>query len=333
MERVTTDSENVLRARLHWVQIYERTRDAGLTCRRCGISRPTLRKWWQRYSVHGQEGLRSHSRRRHNLPPRKVTAHWEKEILRMRRKRRLGPRRIQSELRRNGKFSLSTATIWKVLHHHQVASLRRPYRPMQPVRYSRPVPGERVQMDTCKIGPNLIQFTAIDDCTRIRVLGIYPARTVENAVLFFQERVLEEFPFPIQRIQTDRGAEFFGTAFQLALREHQIKFRPNRPRAPHLNGKVERSQQTDKVEFWPTVRLNTSLSSIEQDVELWQHYYNWERPHFSLDGQPPMDRFLSLTQQTPFSDELTKEYQEESEPFRERDYRLDLRLLKLKRCR
>ncbi|WP_435370220.1 helix-turn-helix domain-containing protein, partial [Acinetobacter indicus] len=24
--------------------------DAGLVCRRCGISRPTLRKWWKRYS-------------------------------------------------------------------------------------------------------------------------------------------------------------------------------------------------------------------------------------------------------------------------------------------
>ena len=43
------DSEAVLKARLTWVQMYERTGDAGLTCRRCGISRPTLRKWSSRY--------------------------------------------------------------------------------------------------------------------------------------------------------------------------------------------------------------------------------------------------------------------------------------------
>jgi len=28
--------------RLGWVKIYEQTQDAGLTCRKCGISRPTL---------------------------------------------------------------------------------------------------------------------------------------------------------------------------------------------------------------------------------------------------------------------------------------------------
>jgi transposase InsO family protein len=44
-------------------------------------------------------------------------------------------------------------------------------------------------------------------------------------------------------------------AFQEALRRNCIKFRPNRPRAPHLNGKVERSQQTDWVEFYATVDL------------------------------------------------------------------------------
>lgn len=33
------------RARLAWVLLYEETGDAGLTCLRCGISRPTLRLW------------------------------------------------------------------------------------------------------------------------------------------------------------------------------------------------------------------------------------------------------------------------------------------------
>ena len=40
-------------ARLVWVRMYERTGDAGLTCRRCGVSRPTLRKWWRRYRAAG----------------------------------------------------------------------------------------------------------------------------------------------------------------------------------------------------------------------------------------------------------------------------------------
>lgn len=56
-------------------------------------------------------------------------------------------------------------------------------------------------------------------------------------------------PVPVQRIQTDRGDEFFGMPFQRAMMDHSIKFRPIRPYSPHLNGKVERSQRTDRVEF------------------------------------------------------------------------------------
>lgn len=41
----------------------------------------------------------------------------------------------------------------------------------------------------------------------------------------------------------------FDTEFQLALKRNCIKFRPVKPRSPHLNGKVERSQMTDKIEF------------------------------------------------------------------------------------
>lgn len=42
-------------ARLTWVRMYEQTGDAGLTCRRCRISRPTLRKWWRPYLAEGVE--------------------------------------------------------------------------------------------------------------------------------------------------------------------------------------------------------------------------------------------------------------------------------------
>ena len=37
--------------------------DAGLVCRRCGISRPTLREWWRRYQAEGIVGLEERSRR------------------------------------------------------------------------------------------------------------------------------------------------------------------------------------------------------------------------------------------------------------------------------
>lgn len=179
-------------------------------------------------------------------------------------------------------------------------------------------------MDTMKVGPKLYQFAAVDDCTRLRVLGLYPARTAENAVDFLVERVLEEFPFPIQRIQTDRGGEFFGLKFQQALRDNFIKFRPIRPGTPHLNGKVERSQQTDRIEFWAIADLHDP--KLPEQLEEWQMYYNWHRPHTALNGKTPMDVCCALLQETPYWEDIYEGYDPSKELFRERDYKLDCQL-------
>ena len=53
-------------------------------------------------------------------------------------------------------------------------------------------------MDTMKIAPGVYQYTAIDDCSRWRVLGVYPRRAAKYTPQFL-ERVVEEMPFPIQR--------------------------------------------------------------------------------------------------------------------------------------
>jgi len=95
---------------------------------------------------------------------------------------------------------------------------QKPKRKKKHKRYQKEVPGERVQIDTCKIRPGMYQFTAVDDCTRYLVVEIYPRRTAKNTLLFL-EKVCEEMPFPIQRIQTDRGTEFFAHKVQERLLE------------------------------------------------------------------------------------------------------------------
>ncbi len=92
-------------------------------------------------------------------------------------------------------------------------------------------------------------------CTRYKVMALYPRRTAENTIKFL-DKVIEETPFPIQRIQTDRGREFFAYKVQECLMRWGIKFRPVKPRSPHLNGKVERSQRTDFDEFYAAVPLD-----------------------------------------------------------------------------
>ena len=95
-------------------------------------------------------------------------------------------------------------------------------------------------------------------------------------------------PFPEQRVQTDRGRKFLARAVQQWLMDHCIKFRPSKTTAPHLNGKVARSQKTDREEFWATADLNSP--DLELRVAEWQHDYNWDRPHESLNGQTPIER-------------------------------------------
>ena len=317
-----------IQQRLKWIKLYQETNNAGLVCLRCDISRPTLRKWWSRYQEQGLDDLKSLSKRPHSSPNQKVSPELEAKILVLRKSRNLGARQIQSELLRNEQIKLGLATIHKVLKKHQVDPIVIYRRKSDFKRYSKPIPGERVQMDTCKIAPNLYQYTAIDDCTRYRVLRLYKRRTAANTIDFV-ESVIEEMPFPIQRFQTDRGTEFFAEKVQKLLMRYKIKFRPNKPASPHLNGKVERSQKTDKAEFYATVDLKSE--EIHEQLAEWQHYYNWERPHSAHNGKTPIERYFEVSEQTPFSDEIEDFYQAHNERVQLSNYRRDLEIAKLKR--
>ena len=88
-----------------------------------------------------------------------MTAQDQSTILRLRGEGN-GARRIQTELRLFEQTEFSLATIHKVLTAANVKPLIRPKRSHVPQRYSRPVPGDRVQMDTMKIAPGVYQYTA-----------------------------------------------------------------------------------------------------------------------------------------------------------------------------
>jgi transposase-like protein len=50
----------------------------------------------------------------------------------------------------------------------------------------------------------LYQFTAIDDCTRIRVLKVYDGCNQRTAIRFMDD-VLRRLPFRVHVVQTDNG--------------------------------------------------------------------------------------------------------------------------------
>jgi len=137
-----------IKQRLKWIELYEETNNADLVCRRCGISRPTLRKW---YKEKGRDGLQDVSRRPHSSPNTKINNRIEESILKLRKDRKLGARRIQNELLRKHNFQLSLASIHKVLTKHEVKPIVFQRKKKDFIRYQRLIPGDRVQMDTVKL--------------------------------------------------------------------------------------------------------------------------------------------------------------------------------------
>jgi hypothetical protein len=59
------------------------------------------------------------------------------------------------------------------------------------------------------------------------------------------------------------------------------------------NGKVEGSHRTDQKEFY---QLLTYTDNVDLNTKLkaWESFYNYDRPHISLEGKTPYEVMMSL---------------------------------------
>ncbi len=152
------------------------------------------------------------------------------------------------------------------------------------------VPGEKVQIDVKEVpynclrgsvrrdGKHLYQWTAIDECTRIRFVYGFEEHTPENSVKFLN-MLVKVFPFKIQTIQTDNGTEFtykyISETEKCPFEERLEKLKINHilipPRTPWHNGKVERSHRNDQRYFydWETFR------NVEELNEKLKYHLKW----------------------------------------------------------
>ena len=278
-------------------------RGVAQTCRHFGLSRKTFYKWKARYKSHGEAGLCDRPRIPHESPhatPRAVVS----KILYLRQRYHFGPGRTANYLKRFHHLAVARSTVHRILVRYGMNRLPANQKP-RPTgrpwkRYEKPQPGHRVQVDVKFLERiagsrrRLYQFTAIDDCTRIRVLKIYDACNQASAIRFVDE-VIRRLPFRVLVVQTDNGAEF-QSGFHWHLEEQDIRHVYIRPRTPRLNGKVERSHRVDQEEFYQLL----DKDGIADDIHLfndklreWEDYYNYHRPHGALDGQTPYERLLA----------------------------------------
>lgn len=73
-----------------------------------------------------------------------------------------------------------------------------------------------------------------------------------------------------------------------------------------MNGKVERSQQTDKTEFWNLIDLSDKTLDLNVMAMEWQEFYNKKRPHSSLNGKTPMQKLKSVKHLVPIQPDVSE---------------------------
>ena len=283
----------------------ETSRNVARTCRHFGISRQAFYKWKRRFDEFGAAGLYDRPRAPHRSP-RATPPVVASKIVYLRQTYHFGPGKIADYLQRFHQIAVARSTVHRILRHHGMNRLpanqkHRPHRERWQ-RYEKPQPGHRLQLDVKFLEripgtrKRLYQFTAIDDCTRIRVLKVYDACNQRTAIRFFDD-VRHRLPFRIHVVQTDNGAEF-QSQFHWHLEGLDIRHVYIKPRSPHLNGKVERSHRVDDQEFYQLLDqdgITDDIQLFNEKLREWEDYYNYHRPHGALGGQTPYERLVEKT--------------------------------------
>ena len=258
--------------------------------RKYGVSLSSVKRWCKRYDG-TWKSLVEKSHRPHSHPNRH-TEREERQIKNSFKKcyARYGWDGVYSDLTRKG-YSRSFSGM---VYAAKRLGLTEEPKPKKKNRKSRRypeilVPGEKVQIDVKEVpynclrgkvlrdGKHLYQWTAIDECTRMRFVYGFEEHTPENTVKFLK-MLIKAFPFKIQTIQTDNGTEFTykyiseteTSPLDKVLNRLGIKHKLIPPRTPWHNGKVERSHRNDQRYFydWETFRNVDELNEkLEKHLE------------------------------------------------------------------
>jgi len=135
-----------------------------------------------------------------------------RRLRRWRRRTGYGARRLAWHLRRKGVPHVpSVYGIHRVLQRAGLLTRHRT-RPKHRQRYVMPRPGDCVQVDIKYVpyrvdGGQVFQYTALDDCTRLRVARFFPELT-NSAALAFLATLRAAFPFLLKTVQTDNDSTF-----------------------------------------------------------------------------------------------------------------------------
>ena len=258
-----------------------------------GVSLSSIKRWCKRYDGTWQSMLEK-SHRPHSHPKRH-TPKEEKQIKNSFKKcyARYGWDGVYDDLLCKG----YTRSFSGMVYAAKRLGLKEVKQPKKKSRVHRRYPellepGEKVQIDVKEVPYNclrgkvlrdekhLYQWTAIDECTRMRFVFGFEEHTPENSVRFLS-MLIKVFPFKIKTIQTDNGTEFTYKfisddkicPFDKALTKLGINHKLIPPRTPWHNGKVERSHRNDQRYFydWETFKSVEELNDKLAKHLIWSN--------------------------------------------------------------
>ncbi len=251
------------------------------------ISRTSIYRWKERYDG-SVESLYERSHRPHSHP-RQHTAEELRLIKQVwSHNKGLGLVCLHMVLEVRHGYTRSVCSLNRVMKVLGIGRKKQRKKRYVPKPYYTPErAGERVQIDVkyvpssclAKGMPKLYQYTAVDECTRIRHRMIFEELSSYNAAKFVHQ-VRKRFPFEIKCIQTDNGIEFTNaimgddklSVFERYLKKENIAHKRIRPATPRHNGKVERVHRMDSERFY----ANRTFYSTDDANEQLQRYQRWD---------------------------------------------------------
>lgn len=272
-------------------------------CEQFGVSRKTGYKYLQRYAESGLAGLQPRSHRPHQCPQR-TDKEIEGLIVKERRKHRTwGPKKLQDLLETVHGLERPPAcsTIAGILQRHGL-SVRRRRRPgAYPSSNSgltEPTQPNHVWTVDFKGWFNLGDRQRCDPltvCDRYShyVLGLKACPNQQYKGTLHAFRGLMRHQGLPEIIRCDLGSPFaspgLGRLSSLSIWwiEQGIEVEFTRPASPQDNGSHERMHRDLKAEATQPPSVN--LSAQQRRFQRWQHEYNHQRPHESLNQQRPAD--------------------------------------------
>lgn len=295
------NTESIEKARLRAVKEVLAGTSVTTVARRYNCYRSTIYTWKKRYeelqktaNVTGEE-IKSiptiSSAPRHHT--NRISPYIENLIIDIRKKYHRCAEVIHAEILRRG-LCVGLTTVYRVLKRHQFINHSNKYK-RQRKPSKRPKvnhPGALVEVDTVVLlHPFTKQYyyatSVIDVYSRMAYVYLHEHNTMEEAfrgVLYARNY----FPFPIDTIQADNGAEF-QSDFELHLKKLNINLRHTRVRTPNDNAHVERFNRTLRDEcLGDYISSQEDLDCAKERLLQWLEYYNCYRLHMGIHMQYPI---------------------------------------------